>query len=140
MKGWLFGKRGDMIEAALTFPIMALLALALVNLALAGVAKANASNAAHASTRMASVAVTNPVQRGLAAAQQVLESTGVGKYEVTVTADPNPGGPVVTRVHWEIPNLYGSLLRVFGVAGSGRAVIEGEEVSVARKEGWVAAR
>ncbi len=136
MRRWLFGTHGDMIEAALTFPVMALLALALVNLALAGVARATASNAAHAGARIASVAVTDPAGRGLAAAQQALARTGVGTYEVTVTADPYPGGLVVARVRWEVPNYFGPLLRVFGVAGSGRDVIEGEEVSVARKEGW----
>ena len=46
MRRWLTGRRGDMVEGALTFPLMALVTLALVNLALAGFSATTANHAA----------------------------------------------------------------------------------------------
>jgi hypothetical protein len=88
-KSFLTGRSGDMVEGALTMPLMALVALALVNLALAGYCSVTANNAANYAARVASVSQTDPVGRGLAAAQHALAS-GVGTYQVQVTADTAP--------------------------------------------------
>jgi len=129
---WLKGQRADIVEGALTMPLMALIALALVNLALAGYCSVTANNAANYAARVASVSQADPVGRGLAAAQHALAS-GVGTYQVQVTADTAPGGQVTVRVGWEFPNVYGSLMPLFGGANQ---PLKGEAVSAFRKEGW----
>ena len=130
---WLTGKRGDMVEGALTLPVMALLALALVNLALAGFAAATAQNAAAYGARTAAVTQDNPAARGLDAASQVV-THGVGDYAVNIAADNRPGGQVRVEVTWQVPNVFGGLLAFFG--GSSDDVISGQAVAVQRKEGW----
>ena len=130
---WLTGKQGDMVEGAITLPVMALLALALVNLALAGYAANTAQNAAAYAARMAAVTQDNPAARGLNAANQVLAQTGVGEYSVNVAADARPGGQVQVVVTWEAPNVFGGLLSLFG--GENKP-IQGKAVAVQRKEGW----
>lgn len=110
----------------------ALVALALVNLALAGYCSVTANNAANYAARVASVSQTDPVGRGLAAAQHALAS-GVGTYQVQVSADTAPGGQVTGRVGWEFPNVYGGLMLLFGGANQ---PLRGEAVSAFRKEGW----
>ena len=63
---WLRGRRfltgrvGDMVEGALTFPLMALVTLALVNLALAGFSATTANHAAGYGARAGSVAQADP--------------------------------------------------------------------------------
>jgi hypothetical protein len=78
------------------------------------------------------VAQVDPAGRALEAAQQALRS-GVGDYAVRVTADTYPGGVVRVEVDWSVPNLYGSLMPLFG-ARSGP--LKGTAVSAFRKEGW----
>ena len=132
LKRWLFGRRGDMVEGAITLPVMALLALALVNLALAGFAANTAQNAATYGARMAAVTQDNPAARGLNAANQVV-THGVGKYAVNIAADSRPGGQVRVEVNWEVPNVFGGLLALFG---GKNGPLQGKAVAVQRKEGW----
>ncbi len=129
---WIRGSDGDMVESAITLPVMMLLALALVNLALAGYASVTATSAASYAARIGAVTQSNPAGQAMSAAQDVLRA-GVGNYHVSVRADRNPGGKVVVRVQWEVPNLFGSLMPLFG-ASSGP--LRGEAVSSQRKEGW----
>jgi Flp pilus assembly protein TadG len=129
---FLRGRHGDMVEGALTFPLMALVALALVNLALAGYASTTANHAAGYGARAGSVAQADPAGRALEAAQQALES-GVGEYAVRVAADTYPGGIVRVEVDWSVPNFFGSLMPLFG--GENRP-LRGTAVSAFRKEGW----
>ena len=131
---WLRDRRGDMVEGAITFPLMALVALALVNLALAGYASVTANNAANVAARVASVAQADPVGQGLAAADHSLQA-GIGTYNVALAADTRPGGDVTATVAWRIPNFFGGLLGFFG-AGFSDPEIQGEAVSRFRKEGW----
>jgi len=133
LKRWLFGKHGDMVEGAITLPIMALLALALVNLAIAGFAANTAQNAAAYGARMAAVTQDNPAGRGLDAANQVLAQTGVGTYSVNIAADSRPGGQVQVEVRWEVPNVFGGLLAFFGGTNG---PLQGKALAVQRKEGW----
>jgi len=132
LKRWILGKQGDMVEGALTLPVMALLALALVNLALAGFAANTAQSAAAHGARMAAVTQDNPAARGLSAANEVV-THGVGTYSVNVAADTRPGGQVRVEVTWEVPNVFGGLLALFG--GSNEP-LKGVAVAVQRKEGW----
>ncbi len=128
----LMGTRGDMVEGALTFPLMALVTLALVNLALAGFASTTANHAAGYGARAGSVAQADPAGQALSAAQQALVS-GVGTYNVRVAADTYPGGVVRVEVDWTVPNFYGSLMPLFGAANR---PLNGTAVSAFRKEGW----
>ena len=132
MRSWMRGRRGDMVEGALTLPLMALVTLALVNLALAGYASVTASNAASYAARAASVAQSDPAGVAAAVAARALQA-GIGTYHVTVAVDATPGGRVAVRVRWEVPNFFGSLMPLFGQpAGQ----LRGEAVSTFRKEGW----
>ena len=115
MRRWLAGRRGDMVEGALTFPLMALVTLALVNLALAGFSSTTANHAAGYGARAGSVAQADPAGRALEAAQQALAS-GIGTYTVRVAADTYPGGVVRVEVDWAVPNFYGSLMPLFGAS------------------------
>jgi hypothetical protein len=129
---WLRARGGDMVEGALTFPLMALVALALVNLALAGFASTTANYAAGYGARVGSVAQVDPLGQATSAAAQVLRN-GIGRYDVTVMADTYPGGVVTVQVNWEVPNFYGSLMPLFGAESR---PLRGVAVSTFRKEGW----
>jgi hypothetical protein len=128
----ILNRRGDMVEGALTLPVMALVTLALVNLALAGYAASVANHAAGYGARAGSVAQADPAGAALGAAQQALAS-GVGTYTVQVAADTYPGGVVRVAVDWEVPNIYGSLMPLFGQSNG---PLKGTAVSAFRKEGW----
>ena len=71
---FLAARTGDMVEGALTFPLMALVTLALVNLALAGFASTTANHAAGYGARAGSVAQVDPAGQALSAAQQALKA------------------------------------------------------------------
>lgn len=130
---FLTDRRGDMVEGALTFPLLVLVTLALVNLALAGFASVMAANAAHVATRLAAVDQRQPAAAAYAAAQDALQGT-VGSYTVRVErADSYAGGRVAVRVHWQVPNFFAGLMPLFGTRA---APIQGEAYSVLRKEGW----
>lgn len=130
---WLTDTNGDMVEGALTFPLLALVTLALVNLALAGFASVTANNAVNYATRMASVDQTNPAGRAFSTASDALQST-VGSYAVRVEqADSHAGGRVAVRVSWEVPNFFAGLMPLFGASAG---PIQGEAYGVFRKEGW----
>jgi hypothetical protein len=127
-----------MVEGALTFPLMALVTLALVNLALAGFASTTANHAAGYGARAGSVAQVDPAGRALEAAQQALRS-GVGDYAVRVTADTYPGGVVRVEVDWSVPNLYGSLMPLFGVYASALVVRVHARIWPPRGAAWAGA-
>lgn len=128
----LRGTRGDMVEAALTFPLIALVTLALVNLALAGYASVTASNAANYAARVASVHQVDPAGAAMAACSHALQA-GIGEYTCAVSASTWPGGTVVVEVQWEVPNIFDGLLHFFGQPGG---PLRGRAVSTFRKEGW----
>ncbi len=130
---YLTSTRGDMVEGVIALPLMALIALALVNLSLAGYASVTANNAANVAARVASVAQSDPVGLGMAAAQHALQ-VGIGEYDVALAAPASPGGQVTATVSWRVPNFFGGLLRLFGAGSSD--VISGQAVAVFRKEGW----
>lgn len=127
------GKRGDMVENAITIPVVLLATFALVNLAMAGYASVAANNAANYAARVASVHQTDPVGAALAACSHALQA-GIGQYNCSVSASTWPGGVVTVQVDWEVPNYFTGLLTIFGV--STEATIKGRAVSVFRKEGW----
>lgn len=130
---WCRGQRADMVEGAMTFPLMALVALALVNLALAGFASVSANNAVNYAARLASVDQESPGATAYAAAHSALQAS-IGSYTVQVTqADSFAGGRVSVTVRWSVPNFFGGLMPLFGRSAS---PLQGEAISVFRKEGW----
>ena len=129
---WLSERRGDMVEGALTLPLMALVTLVLVNLAMAGYASVTANNAVNYAARVASVSQANATGEAMNAANCAL-SAGIGTYAVNVSADSHPGGMVQVEVDWEVPNLFGSLMPLFGATNE---PLQGQARSAFRKEGW----
>lgn len=129
---WCRGSRGDMVEGALTLPLVALVTLALVNLAMAGYASVTANNAVNYAARVASVSQNNVTGEAMNAANRAL-SAGIGEYAVSIQADNYPGGLVQVAVAWEVPNLFGSLMPLFGADNE---PLNGEARSAFRKEGW----
>jgi Flp pilus assembly protein TadG len=122
-----------MVEGAMTFPLMTLVALALVNLALAGFASVSANNAVNYAARLASVDQQTPGATAYAAAHSALQGS-IGSYTVQVTqADSFAGGRVSVTVRWSVPNFFGGLMPLFGRPVS---PLQGEAISVFRKEGW----
>ncbi len=124
---------GDMIEGALVMPLLALVTLALVNLALAGYASVTASHAAAYGARLGSVAQVNPVGMAYSSALGMAEETGVGDYAVRAWGSVAPGGTVSVEVWWEVPNLFGRLMPIFGQYNE---PLQGTAVATFRKEGW----
>lgn len=130
----LLDRRADMVEAALTLPVMILITLALITFGFAAYASNAASNAALYGARMGSVAQADPAGTALQAALDRARQAGIGDYDVIVQADPFPGGRVVVRVRWSVPNHFAGILQVFGLRGRDR--LSGEAVAYFRKEGW----
>jgi hypothetical protein len=60
--------------------------------------------------------VTNGLVEHRLPLNRVRDSGRVGTYTVQVSADTAPGGQVTVRVGWEFPNVYGSLMPLFGGA------------------------
>lgn len=130
---WLNDPQGDMVESALTMPLLILVTLALVNLALAGYASVTANNAANLAARLGSVDQIAPGATAYAAAERAL-AAGIGEYTVQVTqADGFSGGRVSISVRWAVPNFFAGLMPLFGATAG---PLEGEAVGVFRKEGW----
>ena len=130
---WLHGRRGDMVESALTIPLLILVTLAFVNLALAGYASATAQNAANYGARMGAMAFTGAGGRAWQATLDVLSDAMVGAYSVSVTATDTPGGQVRVAVNWQVPNFFAGLMPLFGQSAGD---IHGRAEAVYRKEGW----
>jgi hypothetical protein len=132
---WLRDGRGDMVEGALTLPVMILVTLALVNLALAGFSSVTASMAADYAARVGAVAQVSPAEQALDAAGRALK-VGIGDYVVDVSADAGPGGMVRVGVRWSVPNFYGPLLPLFGARSHAGDCLQGQALAVYRREVW----
>ena len=78
IKRWIYDRRGDMAEAAVTLPVVLLATFAMINLALAGFASVNAANAANYGARIGSVSQENPSAVAVAAANQMISNARVG--------------------------------------------------------------
>jgi hypothetical protein len=135
MLRWLHDSRGDMVEGALTLPVMILVTLAFVNLALAGFSSVTASMAADYAARVGAVAQVNPAGQALDAAGRALK-VGIGEYVVDVSADGGPGGTVRVAVGWSVPNFYGPLLPLFGAHGHAGDRLQGQALAAYRREVW----
>lgn len=127
-------RRGDLVEAAMTLPIMVLITLGLINLALAGIAGLHANNAANYGARRGSVAQTGSASVAASAAWEKLSAVRIGEYGVNVSASSGRGGTVNVQVSYRVPNYFASLAAFFG--GGASAYIEGESISTFRHEGW----
>lgn len=128
-------ERGDMIEGAITLPVMALITLVFFNLALAGYTAIMANNAAAYGARIGSVAQRQAGALALEAAQMaVMERYGRFVTDVHVSASDEPGGLVTVRVSWQVPNFFAGPLRLLG--GDFTGPIRGSARSTFVKEGW----
>lgn len=126
-------ERGDIAEAAVTLPVVLLVALGLINLAMAGYAAASAHNAANYGARMGSVAQVDPAGTAAAAAWQMCNQTRIGTCSVVAYGGGYRGAPITVVVSWRVPNYFAFLAAMFGGPTrefSGRAVV------TFRQEGW----
>lgn len=133
MKALYRDRRGtELIEVALTAPIVVALLLGLVNLGIAVYAGQMAQEAARYGARVAATAQQNPAGYAFAAASSFAHTAfATGSPQVEVLA---PGGvagsTIVVRVTYRVPNFMGSL--VPGVPNP--IIVTGEATS--RQEGW----
>ncbi len=130
---WWRKRRGELEEAAFTYPLLLLLSIGLFNLALFGYAGLLASNAANYGARMGSVAQENPAALARQAAMQGIAVAPVGQYRVRVVAASERGGEVQVIVDFTVPNYFKGLASWFGVNMSD---FHGQARATFRKEGW----
>lgn len=130
----LLSAKGEIAEAAVTIPVILLVALGLVNLALAGYAAASAENAAQYGARLGSVAQANAAWVAAQAAWERCNQTRIGTCSVSVTGGGTRGSVIVVSVRWTFPNFYASLARFLGVPANPQ--FQGEAVAIFRQEGW----
>jgi len=131
---FLRDKQGDLVEAAMTLPLMLLVTLGLVNLALAGIAGLHANNAANYGARRGSVAQQSPAAQAANAAWEKLAAVHIGEYGVSTSAPGGRGGTVQVVVTYRVPNYFANLAAFFG--GGTSPYIDGQSVSTFRQEGW----
>lgn len=125
--------RGDIAEAAVTIPIVLLIALGLINLAFAGYAAASAQAAAHYGARMGSVAQSNPAGVAAAAAWERCHQIMIGSCRVSAWGGGQRGAPVVVQVRWQVPNFYRGIAALLGVPAGD---FHGTTTVIFRQEGW----
>ena len=123
-----------MAEAAITLPVVVLLAFAMVNLAMAWYAAVAASNAANYGARVGSVTQSDPIGTAVAAAQVRLDTISVGTYAISGSGGGYRGAQVNIVVDWAVPNYIGSLITYIG--GGGQMDFAGTALSTFRQEGW----
>lgn len=135
VRHWWRDREGtsEYVSAAVILPIVLLTTFLFLNLAFVGYAAVVSSTAASQAAREAAVAQSDPVGRGVAVAHRTLSAARGGTYTVQVIADPTPGGTVIARVTWQVPNFIPGLTRLFGMPS--RYWTGTVEVN-ARKEGW----
>jgi len=123
-----------MVEAALTMPLMVLLALALVNFAWVGHARNASQHAAHFGARMGSTAFTEAAAQARHSTEAVLRDCLCQAQVVKVAATDVPGGEVTVEVQWAVRNYFSPLLSLFG--GTLPDTFQGTVSASYRKEGW----
>lgn len=127
-------REGDMVEAALTMPLMVLLALVMVNFALVGQARNAAQHAADVGARMGSVAFTGAKQQARDSAEAALQHCVCDAQVVKVSASDSPGGEVQVEVEWTVDNYMQPLMQFFGSQIPDQ--FRGTATATYRKEGW----
>lgn len=129
----LRSRRGtEVLEAAVTIPLLLLLTLAMLQFGMVTYASQMAKEAARHGARVGSVAQDNPAARAAAAAYQFARGVfPTGDPEVQILA---PGGVVGSelkvRVTYRVPNIFNG----FPGLPSGPFEVWGE--ATARQEGW----
>ena len=131
--GLCSSSKGDMVEAAVTMPLLLLVTFALINFALVGHARNSAQNAANHGARVGAVTASGA---GSAARQEAerLMANCFCTYSVTVSAANTPGGTVTVDVAWTVPSYMDGFLQVMG--GSAPGDFSGTVSASHRKEGW----
>lgn len=123
-----------MAEAAITLPVVLLVAFAMINLALAGFASVNAANAANFGARAGSVAQVNPAGVACGAAERAISNARIGEYQVAASGGGAPGAQIIVAVSWRVPNYFAGLAAFFGAGSS--SDFNGIVHSSFRQEGW----
>jgi hypothetical protein len=127
--------RGDLAEAALTFPILMVLTLGLLNVGLVAFAALNASNAAHYGARVGSVSqAADPGYAGALAALAKLEAVPVGTYDLAAWGGDAPGDLLALQVSYRVPNWMYGFAQFFGLRAA--TDFSGSTTVYFRKEGW----
>jgi hypothetical protein len=137
IKKFLFDRRAasGFAQAAIVFPILALLTIGLINVPLAAFSAVHAANAANYGARAGSVYQHGAAQAAYAAAMREANSVSVGKYVTTVSGGGFPGSTITVSVRWSVPNMVSPMLSAFGL-GDGGSTITGNSVATFRQEGW----
>jgi hypothetical protein len=131
----LHDERGsELLEAALTLPLVMLVTLAIVNLGMAVYAGQMAQAAARHGARMGSVAQQNAA--GIAAGEAAGFANGafgIGNPQVSILAPGGVVGSIIkVRVDYTVPNL----LSGFGFPGLPRGPFKVHGEATFRQEGW----
>jgi len=130
----LVSRRAELDEAALALPVLLLVSVGLVNLAMLGFAAISANNAANYGARMGSLAIADPTGVAQTYAQRAIAATRVGQYAVTVSGGMQPGDLIAVTVTYRVPNYFGGLGRMFGIATP--TEFRGTATAYFRREGW----
>ena len=125
--------KGDMVEAAVTMPLLLLATFALINFALVGHARNTAQNAANHGARVGAVTASGAGTAAQRETERLLTHCFCSPT-VTASADGAPGGTVTVDVAWSVPNYMGDVLRLFG--GNFEGDFSGTVSASRRKEGW----
>ena len=125
--------RGDMVEAAVTMPLLLLVTFALINFALVGHARNSAQNAANHSARVGAVTASGAAASAKQEAERLMTNCFCTSM-VAVSAASAPGGTVTVDVAWSVPNYMDDFMRLFG--GSAQGEFKGTVSASHRKEGW----
>jgi hypothetical protein len=137
MKRFFRDRRGsEMLEFAVTAPLVLVLVLGLFQVGMVAYASQMAKEASRHGARTGSVAMDRPAERAHAAAMEHAESAfALGSPRVLILA---PGGVTGTelrvRVVYTVPNLFARLGSLVPGLPSGPFEVFGE--ATARQEGW----
>ena len=130
-------KRGDMAEAAIVLPVLALLIAALLSFGMAAWTANTANNIAQRAARAASVVQGDAGARATLAlntANQLIPLYHYGMYQASVQGGSGPGDSVTVQVRWTAPNWFKGLGVLFG--GLFSQDFNGSATAAFRVEGW----
>ena len=130
---WMSDHQAEIAEAAITLPVVLLIAMFMINATMAGFASVNAANAANYGARVGSVTQGGSTGTAIAGARQALASAAIGEYHVSAGGGGVPGSTIVVIVEWSVPNYFSGLASYFGASADD---FHGVAMATFRQEGW----
>ena len=130
---WLTDPRAEMAEAAITLPVVMLIAIFMINATMAGFASVNAANAANYGARVGSVTQGGSAGAAIAGSRQTLANAAIGEYRVSAGGGGVPGSTIVVVIEWSVPNYFSGLAGYFGASTDD---FHGVAMATFRQEGW----